>query len=138
MRKKFNRILTVETVSMNREEKERERSRKRKAICMIRSGNDVICVDPSLPIFSQIGKKYTMLILAILEKEGLKKNFNEILKSIPYSSSTIISKRLKELEEMKLLERNERDGNVTYSMTERGKKIMDSLIPFLKLSETLD
>jgi DNA-binding HxlR family transcriptional regulator len=136
--KKFNRIPNVETVSMDRVEKERERSRKRKTICMIRSGNDVICVDPSLPIFSQIGKKYTMLILAILEKEGLKKNFNEILNSIPDSSSTIISKRLKELEKMKLLERNERDGSVTYSLTDRGKKIMDSLIPFLKLSETLD
>ena len=123
---------------MNREEKERERSRRRKTICMIRSGSDVICVDPALPIFSQIGKKYTMLILAIMEKEGLRKNFNEILKSIPDSSSTIISKRLKELEEMKLLDRNEREGSVTYSLTERGKRIMDSLIPFLKLSENLD
>ena len=130
-------MMIVEIMHMNNEDKERERARKRNDICMIRTGNETICVDPSLPLFSQIGKKYTMLILAILEHDGIKKNFNEILRSIPHSSSTIISKRLKELENMGLLIRVESDEGVVYSLTRNGKKIMDSLIPFLKISEKI-
>ncbi|WP_393971153.1 helix-turn-helix domain-containing protein [Oxyplasma meridianum] len=123
---------------MNIEERERERTKKRGDICMIRSEDGIICIDPALPIFSQIGKKYTMLILAILEHEGLRKNFNEILRSIPHSSSTIISKRLKDLESMKLIVRTESRDSVTYSLTQKGKAVIDSLIPFLKVSEKLE
>lgn len=102
---------------------------------MIQSGSDIICVDPSLPLLSSIGKKYSLLILAILEKEGIRKNFNEILKSIPYSSSTIISKRLKELEEIKLLRRRETQDGVDYALTPTGMEVVESLIPLLRVAE---
>lgn len=135
--KEFNYVFSIGIIHMNIEDKEKERAKKRNDICMIKSGNEIICVDPSLPLFSQIGKKYTMLILAILEQDGIRKNFNEILKSIPHSSSTIISKRLKELENMKLIIRMESGEGVTYSLTQEGKEVMDSLLPFLRISEKL-
>ena len=74
--------------------------------CMIEGRDFTVCVDPSLPLLNLIGKKYTMMVLGVIGNRGNRKNFNEILNDIPYSSSTIISKRLKELQDFRLIQRD--------------------------------
>lgn len=108
---------------------------KRKA-CMIEDGDSTICIDPSLSLLNLLGSKYTMMVLGVIGNKGNKKNFNEILKDIPYSSSTIISKRLKELHDSGLIERNEGEEGITYSLTPFGKSVRVCLLPLLRLAET--
>lgn len=102
---------------------------------MIDDHDSTVCVDPSLPLLSLIGKKYTMMVLGVIGNRENRKNFNEILGDIPYSSSTIISKRLKELQDFRLIMRSEGDGGVTYSLTKFGQNVRESLLPLLHLVE---
>ncbi len=103
--------------------------------CMIDDHNSIVCIDPSLPLLNLIGKKYTMMILGVIGNRGNRKNFNEILRDIPFSSSTIISKRLKELQDFSLIERSDGLGGITYSLTRFGKDVRESLLPLLRLTE---
>lgn len=102
---------------------------------MIEDGEHAVCVDPSLPLLRLIGKKYTMLVLGVIGNSGNKKNFNEILKDIPYSSSTIISRRLKDLQDLRLIQRSQAENGVSYSLTDFGKDVRGSLLPLLRLME---
>ena len=102
---------------------------------MIEDHEHTVCVDPSLPLLSLIGKKYTMMILGVIGNKGNRKNFNEILRDIPYSSSTIISRRLKELQVLRLIQRSEDPEGVNYSLTEFGHNVRESLLPLLHLVE---
>ncbi len=115
------------------EKKENIRKMKKRETCMISYGNEIICIDPSLPVFHLLGKKYSIIILAFVGGDEDGKSFNEILMGIPYSSSNIISARLKELEENKYITRNEYNGKVLYKLTEKGKIIRESIIPFMRL-----
>ncbi|MGC8562715.1 MAG: winged helix-turn-helix transcriptional regulator [Thermoplasmata archaeon] len=103
--------------------------------CMIDDQNSTVCIDPSLPLLNLIGKKYTMMILGVIGNKGNRKNFNEILRDIPFSSSTIISRRLKELQDLSLIERSDVAGGITYSLTRFGKDVRESLLPLLHLTE---
>ena len=80
------------------ESNEDRRISNRKRACMLEYGDSLVCVDPSLGILELIGKKYTIMIIGVIGNSGNRKNFNEILNDIPFSSSTIISRRLKELQ----------------------------------------
>ena len=102
---------------------------------MIEDRESTVCVDTSLPLLSLIGKKYTMMILGVIGNNGNRKNFNEILRDIPYSSSTIISSRLKELQDLHLIQRREETEGVNYSLTEFGRNVRESLLPLLRLIE---
>ncbi len=103
--------------------------------CMIEDYESTVCVDPSLPLLALIGKKYTVMVLGVIGNKvnGNRKNFNEILRDIPYSSSTIISKRLKELQNFQLIQRIEGEDGVTYSLTSYGQNVIESLLPLLRL-----
>ncbi|MEM0127780.1 MAG: helix-turn-helix domain-containing protein [Thermoplasmatales archaeon] len=114
---------------------EKERLENKNKACMIEDHDSVVCIDPSIPLLNLIGKKYTMMVLGVIGNKGNRKNFNEILRDIPYSSSTIISKRLKELRDLGLIERNIGDEGVTYSLTSFGKSVRESLLPLLRLAE---
>ncbi len=105
---------------------------------MIEYGDSTVCIDPSLPLLNLIGKKYTMMVLGVIGNRENRKNFNEILRDIPYSSSTIISRRLKELYDAGLIERNSGVDGITYSLTEFGENVRESLLPLLHLAEKLD
>lgn len=107
----------------------------RKKACMIEDGEREVCIDPSLPLLSLIGRKYTMLILGVIGNKGNRKNFNEILHDIPYSSSTIVSKRLKELMDSGIIKRETGGSRVNYSLTEFGQELRTSLLPLFYLSE---
>lgn len=112
---------------------ERLRLENRRKACMIEVGHEELCVDPSLPFLNIMGKKYTLLILGVIGNRSGGPNFNEILRDIPFSSSTIISKRLKELSDLNIISRENRDGRVTYSLTDSGKAIREAIILFIKV-----
>lgn len=102
---------------------------------MIEDNGSTVCIDPSLPLLDLIGKKYTMMILGVIGNKENRKNFNEILRDIPYSSSTIISRRLKELQVLRLISRSEDMDGVNYSLTEFGRNVRESLLPLLHMVE---
>ena len=99
--------------------------------CMLHENGETICIDPSLPIFSLIGKRYTMLILGIIGNNNTRKNFNDIIKSIPGSNRTIIAKRIKELVAAGIVKRCS-NKIVSYELTELGYKIRKGIICFLE------
>ena len=104
---------------------------------MIEDHESTVCIDPSLPLLSLIGRKYTMMIIGVIGNKGNRKNFNEILRDIPYSSSTIISRRLKELQGFRLINRNNGKDGVTYSLTGFGLNVREGLMPLLRLGEKM-
>ncbi len=104
---------------------------------MIEDRESTVCIDPSLPLLSLIGKKYTMMVLGVIGNKENRKNFNEILRDIPYSSSTIIARRLKELQDLRLIQRGEGVHGVTYSLTRFGQNVRESLLPLLHLVENI-
>jgi hypothetical protein len=59
---------------LKHDEYESERKRKRGQVCMITVDGVTVCIDPSLPLFNEMGRKYSMIIVAILrqKEEGIK------------------------------------------------------------------
>ncbi|MEM0156227.1 MAG: helix-turn-helix domain-containing protein [Thermoplasmataceae archaeon] len=111
---------------------ERIRMENRNISCMIRIADTELCIDPSLPFLDLLGKKYTVLILGVIGNKSEGANFNEILRDIPFSSSTIISKRLKELVNLDIIFKTDRGDRTTYFLTEQGQILRDALIPLIK------
>ncbi|MCL5783694.1 MAG: helix-turn-helix transcriptional regulator [Candidatus Thermoplasmatota archaeon] len=112
------------------------RVKNRNKACMIEYGESVVCVDPSLSILDLIGKKYTMMIIGVIGNSGDRKNFNEILNDIPFSSSTIISRRLKDLQRSGLVEKTNGTGRISYRLTKLGWSVREALHPLLRQMET--
>ena len=102
--------------------------------CMLHENGKTICIDPSLPIFRLIGKRYTMLILGVIGNNNTRKNFNDIVKSIPGSSRTIIATRIKELIQAGMIKRCY-NKILSYELTELGYKIRKGIICFLEKLE---
>ena len=98
--------------------------------CMLHENSKTICIDPSLPIFRLIGKRYTMFVLGVIGNNNTRKNFNDIVKSIPGSSRTIIATRIKELVNAGIVKRCSNEI-VSYELTELGYKIRKGIICFL-------
>ncbi len=115
--------------------REETRIKNKNEICMVKFNDEIICVDPAIPLMAILGKKYSMLILSVLEQNNIKRNFNEILKHIPYSSTTIISKRLKDLEYLNLIKKINSTDGIYYNLTDYGSKIIKSLYGFFKAVE---
>ncbi len=116
---------------------EHKRFQNKSKACMIEDHESTVCIDPSLPLLSLIGRKYTMMIVGVIGNKGNRKNFNEILRDIPYSSSTIISRRLKELQDFRLIQRSEGTDGVNYALTGFGKNVRETLLPLLRLGEKM-
>ena len=81
-------------------------------------------------LFNLLGKKYTLLILGVIGNNNTRKNFNDILNSVPGISKTILAKRLKELIGLNIILKDENDI-ITYGLTNKGIKIRKGLIEFL-------
>ena len=109
--------------------------RERKELsCMASVGERMVCIDPSIPILHLLGKKHTAAILVVIGNTAGKRNFNEILNDIPFSSSTIIAGRLKELVRSGIVLRNETAEGISYFLTPVGselRKIMIELFSYL-------
>lgn len=98
--------------------------------CMIYDNGKTICIDPSLPLLRLIGKRYTMFILGVIGNNKTRKNFNDIVKSIPGASRTIIATRIKDLIAAGIIKRCVNEI-VYYELTELGYKIRNGIICFL-------
>ncbi len=73
-----------------------------------------------------ISKKWNLRILKSLELNG-KMRFNELLNDLKFISPRTLSKRLKELEAMKLIDKkkfNQIPPKVEYSFTTKGKGLI--------------
>ena len=79
--------------------------------------------------------KYVLDIIYVLSKEGESLYFNEIKSMLSYVNVGTLSKRLKELEQDKVIERkvyaNERPIRVSYKLTKMGYGIFYLLLPLL-------
>lgn len=81
---------------------------------------------PVTTIIEALSKKWTLLILRQLELNG-KMRFNELLKEILTISPRTLSKRLKELISIKVINKrqfNEIPPKVEYNLTESGKELI--------------
>ncbi|WP_337860525.1 winged helix-turn-helix transcriptional regulator [Ferroplasma sp.] len=110
--------------------------KNRENACMIYDNGKTLCIDYELPMFALLGKRYTLLILGVIGNNSTRKNFNDILNSIPGSSRTIIAKRLKELINAGIIKRN-RNKIVSYELTEAGNKIRKGIICFLESVDSI-
>jgi len=109
-----------------------------KKACMIYSGGKNICIYPSEKTLNVIGKKYTLLIIALLGNEKYVK-FNEILRNLGSPRANIISVRLKELESLGFVRKrilsNVRPISVEYALTKDGRKLRKLILPLLSWIE---
>ena len=110
------------------------RKGRKELSCMVLVGERVVCIDPSIPILHLLGKKHTAAIIVVIGNAAGKRNFNEILNDIPFSSSTIIAGRLKELVRSGMALRDEAAEGITYSLSPMGselRKIMIELFSYI-------
>ena len=102
--------------------------------CMIGYRGKTICVLPSEKILNVLGKKYTILVIALLGNQD-KVNFNEILKKTGSPRPNLLSQRLKELEELDLIKKKiiteKAPISTIYMLTKKGKKLRSLLLPLL-------
>lgn len=105
---------------------------------MIYSEGGEICIYPSQSILRLLGKEYTLLIIGLLGnvEEGI--GFNEMARSIGSPRPSVLSARLKEMEEVGLIVRrvqNTRPVTVNYALSEKGRELRRLLIPLFKWLE---
>jgi DNA-binding HxlR family transcriptional regulator len=75
-----------------------------------------------------IGKRWTGAIVFALTERPLR--FGELAKAVPGLSDRLLSRRLRELEDEGLVEREVNSGSpvrVTYSLTEAGRQLQPAL-----------
>ncbi|MFX1376425.1 MAG: winged helix-turn-helix transcriptional regulator [Promethearchaeota archaeon] len=82
-----------------------------------------------------IDSKYVLDIIFVLSREGQRFFFNELKSMLSHVNVGTLSKRLKELEKDKVIDRkvfaNERPIRVSYSLTEMGYGMFYLLLPML-------
>lgn len=80
-------------------------------------------------IMNLIGKKWTLMIILEIYKGVGWKRFNYLKKKIPNITSKILSERLKELEQSKIISRRVREDEapicVEYKLTKRGDRFIE-------------
>jgi len=83
---------------------------------------------PVAKIIDILSKKWNLLIIRQLNgSDNTKKRFNELIKEINGISSRTLSKRLKELEKAKIINKtkfNEIPPRVEYALTDSGKYLI--------------
>lgn len=93
---------------------------------------------PVSKIIKTLSMKWNMLILRQLNGDKSKKRFNFLLGELKPISSRTLSKRLKELETIGLVKReefNEIPPRVEYSLTLSGRNIIKCFNPLSKWAE---
>lgn len=84
------------------------------------SGYGQFC--PVAQALDVVGERWTLLIVRELLCENYR--FNELLNGLPLISRSLLSQRLKRLEDAALVERREREkGGVEYRLTEAGREL---------------
>lgn len=105
-----------------------------KRACLIDYKGREICVKPSEKILNILGKKYTLLIIALLGNQERVK-FNEIMRKTNCPRPNLLSMRLKELEKAGLIKRipllEKIPASVEYELTKKGRELRKHIIPIL-------
>jgi len=104
--------------------------------CVIREQGEEYCIYPLDDLMAVLGKKWALFIIAVLGN-NTRTRFNDLLRQLRGISPRTLSDRLKELETLRLIERNafaEIPPRVEYELTEDGKRMRKALIPFLEWS----
>ena len=100
---------------------------------MIWDGEHELCIDTTIPILHLLGKRYSMLILGVLSTEH-SVHFNGIVAAIPRSSSTIISKTLKDMVELGVITKEITESKIRYTLTPIGNELRNSVMPLLRFA----
>lgn len=105
--------------------------------CCIRDAD--LCLAYSSRLFELITKKYTYAILVILDKYG-KLRFNELQRKMSGITQKALSMRLKELEALKLVEREvEKEPlRVYYSLTTEGRAVKNAIQILISVINLID
>ncbi len=102
--------------------------------CMVDYKGRMICVLPSERLLNILGKKYTILIIALLGNQERVK-FNDIMKKTGCPRPNLLSSRLKEFEELNLVRKRilkeTRLISTEYMLTRNGKKLRRLLLPVI-------
>lgn len=97
--------------------------------------DDGICLCDTEGILNLISKKWTICIVSLLGERDHGYRFNELKRRLHGISSKSLSDRLKELEKEGLVYRSVKPSvppAVTYTLTEDGHTLKDSLRPLEK------
>ena len=89
-------------------------------------------------IIKVLGMKWNLLILRQLNGDFSKRRFNQLLEELRPISTRTLSKRLKELENTGLINKerfNETPPRVDYSLTKSGKEIIRCFAPLTRWAE---
>lgn len=101
--------------------------------CIVREGQKEYCIYPLDTLMSVLGKKWTLFIIAVLGNRN-RMRFSEMQGDLKFLSSRTLTDRLKELEELGLIERRayaEIPPRVEYELTKEGMGLRRVLIPLL-------
>jgi DNA-binding HxlR family transcriptional regulator len=85
------------------------------------------------PVKSSMGvlsRKWTLMVVRDVAYYKLSR-FHEFLKNNPGLTDRVLARRLKEMVDEGMLERRERDGDVTYHLTSKGDDVKSILLAFL-------
>jgi len=96
------------------------------------------CPKPLEQVAVFLSKKWTLSIIVTIGNFNVLR-FNDLLRRIGISQKTL-SERLQELEKYNLLVRNafnERPPRVEYSLTPKGQKVRKSVLPLLRVAESI-
>ena len=95
------------------------------------------CPKPLEIASSYLTKKWTISIIVTIGNFG-KLRFNDLLNRLENAKAKILSMRLRELEKLEIIERhsfNETPPRVEYSLTNKGKKLLESLSSLIQWAE---
>ncbi len=96
--------------------------------------DDHVCFCPLFGLLDVIGKKWALLIIAILGNEG-EKGFNDLKAELKNISPKTLSSTLKKLEQLRLVNKQilpSSPPTVKYSLTDEGCELRVELVPLLK------
>jgi DNA-binding HxlR family transcriptional regulator len=97
---------------------------------------DGYCPKPLESFSSYLSKKWSISIIITIGNFG-KLRFNDLLERLNCRAK-ILSERLKELERVGVINKksyNETPQKVEYSLTKKGKRLLDALMPLINWAE---
>lgn len=106
-------------------------------VCRIRVGDEEYCIDPLDDVFSVLGSKWSLLVIAVVGNQRVVR-FVELQKALAGISPRTLTDRLKALEGAGLLVRTvypEVPLRVEYALTAKGEALRTALLPLLAWAE---
>lgn len=97
-----------------------------------------MCYCPTGGIIDLISRKWTLCVINTISNHG-KLRFNEIMSELRTISPKTLTKTLKELEELKLIERKyfkDIPPRVEYTLTKEGDELREIILPLLQWIST--